>query len=32
LDNPELMEELEKKIKERSGLNGEALKVEVEKE
>lgn len=32
LDNPELMEELEKKIKDRAGLNGEALKVEVEKE
>lgn len=32
LDNPELMEELEKKIKDRAGLNGEALKVEIEKE
>ncbi|GAB2615543.1 recombinase RecA [Belliella aquatica] len=32
LDNPELMEELEKKIKDRAGLNGEALKAEVEKE
>jgi len=32
LDNPELMEELEKKIKERAALHSEALKVEVEKE
>ncbi|MFD2037195.1 recombinase RecA [Belliella marina] len=32
LDNPELMEELEKKIKDKAGLNGEALKVEVTEE
>jgi recombination protein RecA len=32
LDNPELMEELEKKIKERAGLNGEALKVDLAEE
>jgi recombination protein RecA len=32
LDNPELMEELEKKIKERAGLNGEALKVDLTEE
>ncbi|MCH7399799.1 recombinase RecA [Belliella sp. R4-6] len=32
LDNPELMEELEKKIKDKAGLNGEALKIEVTEE
>lgn len=32
LDNPELMEELEKKIKDRAGLNGEVAKVEIEKD
>jgi recombination protein RecA len=29
LDNPELMDELEKKIKEKAGLSGKALKVEI---
>jgi recombination protein RecA len=29
LDNPELMDELEKKIKEKAGLSGQALKVEI---
>jgi recombination protein RecA len=32
LDNPELMEELEKKIKEKAGLGAASLKVEKEEE